>query len=136
MRAYPATTSLAKYLPGRPRAASRRRPHPPMLHALPRPADLRLPATFGSLRHRDYRIWWFGLLVSLVGTWMQSVAQGWLVLDLTGSPVSLGTVTALQFLPVLLLALPGGVVADWLPRRRLIFLTQSVALVQALALSA
>src|SRR5438046_511075 len=73
MRAYPATSSLAKYLPGRPRAASRRRPHPPMLHALPRPADLRLPATFGSLRHRDYRIWWFGLLVSLVRTWMQRV---------------------------------------------------------------
>ena len=56
---------------------------------------------FGALRHRDFRLFWGGQLVSLVGTWMQSVGQAWLVLELTGSPFQLGLVNALQFIPVL-----------------------------------
>lgn len=93
-----------------------------------------IPRTFRSLRNYNYRLYWIGLLISLVGTWMQTVAQGWLVLDLTGSPLSLGTVTALQFLPVLVLSLPAGVLVDRVPKRRLIAFTQSAAMLQALAL--
>jgi MFS family permease len=99
--------------------------------ARPTPA---LPGTFRSLRIHNYRLYWLGLLVSLVGTWMQSVAQAWLVLDLTGSPLALGTVTALQFLPVLFLSLPAGVIVDRVPKQRLILVTQSVQMLQALAL--
>ena len=89
---------------------------------------------FGSLRVYNYRVYFFGQLVSLVGTWMQTTAQAWLVLRITGSPLALGTVTTLQFLPIMLLTLFGGVFADRLPKRRMLMATQSVALVQALLL--
>jgi len=82
-------------------------------------------ATFSSLRVANYRRWTIGALVSNVGTWMQRVAQDWLVLQLThGSGVALGITTGLQFLPMLLFGLWGGVLADRYPKRRLLVATQ------------
>jgi MFS family permease len=92
--------------------------------------------TFQALRNPNYRLFWLGQLVSQSGTWMQRVAQAWLVLTLTDSPLALGTVTTLQFLPILLLSLFGGVLADRVPKRRLLLVTQSVAAAQSLVLAA
>ena len=89
---------------------------------------------FTALRHRNYSLFWWGQLVSLIGTWMQTTAQGWLVLELTGSAASLGIVTALQSLPVLVVGLYGGLIADWIPKRRLLIITQAIQLVLALTL--
>jgi MFS family permease len=89
-----------------------------------------------ALGHRDFRLFWSGQLVSLVGTWMQSVGQAWLVLELTGSAFRLGLVSALQFAPILFFSLVGGALSDRLPKRRVIAVTQSVLMVQALALAA
>jgi MFS family permease len=83
--------------------------------------------TFAALHHRDFRIFWIGQLISVTGTWMQSVAQGWLVLQLTGSPFLLGVAVAARSLPVLVLGLPAGVVADRFDRRRIILATSFVA---------
>ena len=83
--------------------------------------------TFSSLRIRNYRLFFTGQLVSLTGTWMQIVAQGWLVLKLTGSGVALGLTTALQFLPLLLFGVWGGVIADRFDKRRVLLWTQSAA---------
>jgi MFS family permease len=91
--------------------------------------------TFGSLAVYNYRLFWFGQLISLSGTWMQTTAQAWLVLELTNSPVALGTVTFLQFLPITLLTLFGGVFADRLPKREVLLITQSVSAVQAYLLA-
>jgi len=80
---------------------------------------------FRSLRNRNYRLFMSGQVISNIGTWMQRVAQDWLVLELThGSGTALGITTGLQFLPMLLFGLWGGVVADRYPRRRLLVLTQ------------
>lgn len=88
--------------------------------------------TFASLRVRNYRLFFWGQLVSMTGTWMQSVAQGWLVLRLTGSGVAVGTVTGLQFLPMLLAGAWGGVIADRVDKRRALIATQvSMAVVAA-----
>lgn len=96
----------------------------------------RVSQTFSSLAIYNYRVFWLGQLISLSGTWMQTTAQAWLVLKLTNSPLALGTVTMLQFLPVTLLTLFGGVLADRLPKRAVILCTQSVAALQALLLAA
>ena len=90
--------------------------------------------TFASLRHANYRRVFIGQSLSLVGTWMQSVALAWLVLQLTQSATWLGAAVALQTLPVLLLGPYGGLVADRVDKRRLLICTQSAAAVQALAL--
>ncbi len=90
----------------------------------------RLPA----LRHREFRLFWFGQMVSLTGTWVQSVAQQWLVLKLTGSAFKLGLVTTVQFIPLLLLSLVGGVIADRVAKRNLLLATQIVACLLAIAL--
>src|SRR6266699_1279322 len=90
--------------------------------------------TFIALRHRNFRLFWFGQLISLIGTWMQTTAQAWLVLELTHSAWWLGVVGALQFLPVLLLALFGGVLADRLPKRTVLLFTQSSAMLLAFIL--
>ncbi|MGO8949152.1 MAG: MFS transporter [Ktedonobacterales bacterium] len=92
--------------------------------------------TFGSLAVYNYRLFWFGQLISLSGTWMQTTAQGWLVLKLTNSPLALGTVTLLQFLPITLLTLFGGVLADRVPKRQVLLVTQSVSALQACLLAA
>jgi len=83
---------------------------------------------FRALRVRNYRLYWLGQLVSLTGTWMQTTAQAWLVLQLTSSPFAIGLVTALQFLPIMLLSLVGGVIADRVSKHRLIVTTQTAAL--------
>src|SRR5258705_3562783 len=67
------------------------------------------PVRLGALRHRDFRLFWIGQLVSQIGTWMQSVAQAWLVLELTQSPLQLRIVSAPQFTPILLLSPVRGV---------------------------
>src|SRR5256885_5147321 len=93
-----------------------------------------LQRAFIALRHRNFRLFWFGQLISLIGTWMQTTAQAWLVLELTHSAWWLGVVGALQFLPVLLLALFGGVLADRLPKRTVLLFTQSSAMLLAFIL--
>jgi len=90
--------------------------------------------TFASFENTNYRRFFLGQAVSLVGTWMQSVAQAWLVLQLTHSATWLGLAVALQFLPILLLGPYGGVVVDRVDKRRLLIGTQLTAAVQALAL--
>jgi len=95
-----------------------------------------LPQALRALGHRDFRLFWCGQLVSLVGTWMQAVGQSWLVLDLTNSPFKLGLLSTLQFLPMLCLGLVAGALTDRLPKRRLIIGTQLALLVQAFTLSA
>ncbi|HEX5366059.1 MAG TPA: MFS transporter, partial [Acidimicrobiales bacterium] len=92
--------------------------------------------TFRSLDNPNFRLFFGGQLVSQIGTWMQAVAISWLVLDLTGSGVALGLVTAAQFLPVLLLGAWGGVVADRVDHHRMMLATQTAFLVLAAVLSA
>jgi MFS family permease len=89
---------------------------------------------FGALRHRNFRLYWSGQVVSLVGTWMQSVSQPWLVLELGGSAFQVGTVIALQFAPALFLAPIGGVLADRFDKRGLLVITQALAMLQAATL--
>jgi MFS family permease len=93
-----------------------------------------LRRTFSSLRVRNYRLYAAGQLVSMSGTWMQTVAQAWLVLKITGSGTALGLVTALQFLPMLFFGSMGGVVADRVDKRRLLYLTNIAAGLLALTL--
>lgn len=95
----------------------------------------RLRDTIRALRHRNYRIYFFALLVSFIGTWMQSVAQSWLIYRLTGSAWLLGLVAFMGQVPVFLLAPLGGVLADRHSRYRIILLTQALAMAQALALA-
>jgi MFS family permease len=90
-----------------------------------------LGSGFRALQVRNYRLYWFGQLISVVGTWMQSTAQAWLVYQLTNSPFALGLVTTLQFLPVTLLTLFGGVIADRIHKRNLMVVTQTLLLIQA-----
>ncbi len=87
-----------------------------------------------AMRHRNYRLFFGGQLISLIGTWMTAVAQSWLILQLTGNPFDLGLLTVAQFGPVLVLGLFGGLVADGLPKRRTMYVTQTVAMGVSLAL--
>ncbi|HXI21380.1 MAG TPA: MFS transporter, partial [Gemmatimonadales bacterium] len=103
--------------------------------ALPRAAALRLRSTFAALRHRNFRLFLIGQFVSLCGTLMQQVALGWLVLELTNSPFAVGLVTTLGSLPILLLTLYGGVLADRVDKRRFVLLLQCLMLTEALALA-
>jgi MFS family permease len=89
----------------------------------------RLRHTFVAFQERDFRIFWVGQLVSVTGTWMQTVAQGWLILLLTGSPFMLGVAAAARSIPVLLLVVPAGIAADRFDRRRIILATSAVAMV-------
>lgn len=91
---------------------------------------------FRSLRVRNYRLFFVGQVVSNIGTWMQRIAQDWLVLSLTGSSTAVGVTMALQFLPMLLFGLYGGVLVDRFPKRRLLFVTQTSMAVTGLALAA
>lgn len=92
--------------------------------------------TFRALRQRNFRLFFAGQFLSLIGSWMQSLAQGWLVWRLSHSSYLLGLVGFCQMGPVLLLALLGGVAADRFKRHRLVLTTQTIMLVQAVALSA
>src|SRR5215813_11655744 len=84
------------------------------------------PGRLGAFRHRDFRLFWGGQLVSLIGTWMQSVGQSWLVLEL---------VNTLQFTPILLLSAVGGALSDRLGKRRILLVTQATMMVQAFVLA-
>ncbi|HEV2129217.1 MAG TPA: MFS transporter [Thermomicrobiales bacterium] len=85
---------------------------------------------FVALTYRNYRLFWLGQLVSVTGTWMQSLALSWLVYEILGAtPFQLGLVNVLQFLPVLLLGIPAGVIADRFPKRRILLTTQSAMMV-------
>jgi MFS family permease len=115
-------------MPGRPVTTSDRND----VHT-PTPQDRRPPSpTFASLGDRNFRLFLAGLFVSGTGVWMQRIAQDWLVLTLTDSPTAVGLTTAFQFLPTLLLGLHAGVLADRLPKRRVLQATQGgMALVAA-----
>ena len=128
---------LHRLEPGRPRRA--RRPDRPARAAGRhgrRVSAVRAAArqTFSSLRIRNFRLYFTAQLISVSGTWMQSVAQAWLVLHLTDSGVALGIVVGLQFLPMLLLGPFGGLVADRANKRNLLFITQSAGGLLALVL--
>jgi len=91
---------------------------------------------FRALRHPQYRFFWTGNFVSNVGSWMQNVAQGWLVYELTHSPFWLGLVSFAQQVPSLVFSLPAGVVADRWSRRKILFVTQTVMMILAALLTA
>lgn len=95
-----------------------------------------LKATFSSLRHPNYRLWFVGQLVSLTGTWMQNVAVPWLVYHLTGSPFFLGLVSFISAVPMLTLTLWAGVLADRMNRKQLLIITQTVMMLLAFLLAA
>ena len=92
--------------------------------------------TFAALKHYNYRLWFGGQVVSLVGTWMQSTAQGYLIYQITGSPFYLGLVGFVGGAPSLLFTLFGGVIADRLPRRKLLVITQTSMMILAFILAA
>lgn len=90
---------------------------------------------FTALRHRNFRLYWSGMCVSLIGTWMQNTAQPWLAYTLTGSPFLLSLVGILQFTPVLFFSLFAGVIIDRFPKKKILLVTQSSALLTSLALA-
>jgi MFS family permease len=91
----------------------------------------RLPRTFRALRHLNFRLYWFGQIISQAGSWMQIVAQGWLVYRLTDSPFLLGLVNFVGLIPVIPLSLLAGVISDRFPRRTIILITESILMLQA-----
>ncbi len=91
---------------------------------------------FRSLRHRNFRLFFSGQLISLIGTWMQNVGQAWLVLELTHSSLKLGIVSALQFAPMLFLSLPAGAFIDYFDKRKIIIGTQALMMLLAFTLAA
>src|SRR6476661_5684346 len=93
-----------------------------------------LRRTFGSLDTRNYRLYFAGDLVSHVGSWMQTMAEAWLVRDLTHNGAAVGATFAFRFLPVLLFGLWGGAIVDRYDRRTVLLITQSLAAVLAIAL--
>src|SRR4051812_35788369 len=92
--------------------------------------------TFASLSIRNYRLYFFGQGISMCGTWMQTVALGWLMLDLTHSGVQLGGVLAAQYFPILIGGLFAGSIVDRYEKRKILYITQSILACLALALSA
>jgi MFS family permease len=94
------------------------------------------PSTFASLRVRNYRLFFVGQIISTSGTWMQTVAQGWLVLRLSHSGTDLGLITAARFLPMMLFSPWGGLIADRLDKRRILYVTQTLSGVLAIVLAA
>ena len=92
--------------------------------------------TFAALRHYNYRLFFFGQLVSVVGTWMQTVAIGWLVYQLSNSALTLGAVRFLTAIPITFLTLMGGAVADRFAKRRIVVITESTAMLLAFLLAA
>lgn len=98
--------------------------------------DIPLPPSLRALGHRNFRLYWTGQLVSLVGTWMQNVARGWLVLELTHSAFWLGMVGLATSLPVLLLSVWAGTLVDRVSKRALVIFTQTISMLAAFALAA
>lgn len=91
---------------------------------------------FHALTHKNFRYYWTGQCVSLIGTWMQNIGQSWLVLSLTGSPFLLGLVGTIQFLPVTIFSLFAGVIIDKFPKKKILLATQAISMLLAFALSA
>jgi MFS family permease len=106
-----------------------------MRTALPPPIQPMHASTFQALRHRNFRLWFFGQLTSLVGTWMQTIAQNWLVYQLTGSAWDLGVVNFVGAIPLVPLTLHAGAIADRFSKRRIIFLTQASMMALAFVLA-
>jgi MFS family permease len=96
---------------------------------------MKLPEGLVAFRHRNFRLFWTGMLVSLIGTWMQSVGQAWLVLQLTNDPLALGIIAVAQFGPVMILGPIGGIVADSVSKRKALMVTQTTAGALALILA-
>ncbi|MDQ3280167.1 MAG: MFS transporter [Acidobacteriota bacterium] len=101
-----------------------------------RPRQSRLARTFSALQYRDYRLLWTGAFLSTTGTWMQTVAQGWVVLNMTNSPLLLGVDGFLSTGPMLIFSLFGGVVADRVERRRIMLASQYLQMAFAFILAA
>jgi MFS family permease len=97
---------------------------------------IEIPRLARALRHRDFRLFWTGNFLSNIGTWMQNIAQGWLVLQLTNSAFWLGVVGFAASFPILLFALIGGVIADHVNKRKLLMVTQSAMMVFAFTMAA
>lgn len=100
------------------------------------PKKTRIPQAFSSFRHRNYQLWFIGQLVSVVGTWMQIIAQGWLVYEISHSEFALGLVGFASAIPVLFVSPWGGVVVDRVPKQVLLVTTQSVSMILAFILAA
>jgi MFS family permease len=111
-----------------PNSSDSKQPTPPRIHS-------KFRVGLRALRHRNYRLFFVGQLVSLIGTWMQMVAQSWLVYRLTGSSLLLGAVGFASQIPVFLLAFIGGTVADRYNRHKVIIASQTAAMILALLLS-
>lgn len=99
------------------------------------PSERHWPLALRALERRDFRLFWFGQAIAQTGNWMQIVAQGWLVYQLTDSPLMLGVVSVVGLLPVVPVSLLAGVISDRFPRRNLIIATDVVLMLQALALA-
>lgn len=94
----------------------------------------RKPRAFNALRHRDYRLLWIGLLISVAGSQMQNAAINWHTYDLTGSPLALGGLGLARLIPIVIFSLVGGVIADTRNRRKVMFVTQSIMMCTAFTL--
>jgi Arabinose efflux permease len=90
---------------------------------------------FSSLKHKNFRYFWFGQCISLIGTWMQRTAQIWLVYQMTNSPLLLGVLGVFQFVPVMALSLFAGVIVDRYPKKKLLYLTQTIFMLQAVIMT-
>lgn len=95
----------------------------------------KLKLTFRALKHKNFRYFWTGQCISLIGTWMQNIGQAWLVYSLTQSAFLLGLLSTLQFLPMLLFSLFAGVIVDKFPKKKILLCTQTTLMVLAFVLS-
>jgi len=108
-------------------------PPPPQPDSQP---ESRLRRTFSALRYRDFRLVWIGAFISTTGTWMQVIAQSWVVLDMTGSAFYLGVDAFLSTFPMILFSLIGGAIADRIERRRILIASQILQMTFAFVLAA
>lgn len=90
---------------------------------------------FPALSHRNFRLFWIGQCISLIGTWMQNIGQSWLVLELTGSALKLGTISAVQFIPMMVFSLFAGTLVDRYSKRKMLIITQTCLMVLAAVLA-
>src|SRR5918992_2026255 len=116
---------------------------PPLRTEYPGASERAMPRRYLSVvsdpfraltQHRNFRLFWFGQTLSLVGSWMQTMAQGWLALELSNSPLVVGVVAAASSLPIVLLSIAAGVVVDRSDRLRLVTIAQTLLLLEAVAL--
>ncbi len=107
----------------------------PVSNAVARPTETRMPKAFKALQHRNFQLYFGGQLISVAGTWMQAIAQAWVVYQLTHSDFWLGVVAFAAAIPGLLITPFGGVIVDRVPKRRLLVITQSAAMVLAFILA-